>query len=103
VIQGVFHHPHGDDNLYRREPTERAPRDPMAGNKVVVNAGTWPVEDSQAVWITWTKNSAVQPHIAAVWQRSADNTSYWQAGLGSFERGDQVSYMVHAYENQSNE
>lgn len=103
MIQGVYHQPYGDDNLYRREPTERAPRDPMAGNKVVINASTWPVEMSQTVWITWTKEGVAQPDIGAVWQRSADNTSYWQAELGPFERGDQISYTVHANENQSNE
>ncbi len=103
MIQGVYHQPYGYDNLYSHEDTERNPRDPSAGSMVKINASTWPVEDSQSLWIVWTKNSVAQPDIGAQWQTDKDDTSYWQASFGPFARGDDISYTVHANENQANE
>ncbi len=103
MLQGVYHQPYGFDNLYSTESTERFPRDPMAGDTVLINARTWPVEPGQTVWITWTKNGVAQPAIGAQWTYDSQNTSYWQANLGQFARGDSIEYYVHANENQANE
>lgn len=103
MIQGVYHQPYGYDSLYGTEPTERAPRDPMAGDTVTVNAATWPVEDKQAVWVTWTRNGVAQPDVQAAFRLSKDGTSYWRADLGAFARGDQVTYTVHANESGADE
>jgi hypothetical protein len=54
VLSGVYHAPYGFDELYGTQPTERAPRDPMAGQNVVLKTTTWPVSPGQSVWITWT-------------------------------------------------
>src|SRR6185312_4830476 len=103
MLEGVAHAPYGQDNLYKTDPTDRFPRDPMAGDTIYVKAKTWPVEDGQTVWVTWTKNGVEQPAIGAAWQYQANAQSFWQAALGPFVRGDQITYEVHANENQANE
>src|SRR5260370_20752276 len=103
MLQGVYHQPYGYDDLYSTEPTERFPRDPMAGDAVLINATTWPIELGQTVWIVWTKNGISQPDIGAQWKYNTNNTTYWQANLGQFARGDSIEYSVHANENATNE
>lgn len=102
-LNGVYHDPYGYDELYGTQPTERAPRDPMAGQNVEINATTWPVSSGQSVWVTWTKNGVDQTPIGAAWDYNADNNSYWKLNLGSFSRGDQISYTVHADVDGTNE
>lgn len=96
ALGGVFHDPYGFDELYSTESTERAPRDPMAGEAVHVLATTWPIESGQSVWITWTKNGSNQAPIGASWDYNSDNNSYWDVSMGSFSRGDDITYTVHA-------
>jgi alpha-glucosidase (family GH31 glycosyl hydrolase) len=103
VIHGVSHSPTGHDDLYSTEPTERFPRDPMAGDTVFLNVSTFPIEPAQTVWITWSKNGTAQPPAGGTWQRNAGDRSYWTVQFGPFDRGDEISYTVHANEAGSNE
>lgn len=96
TLDGVYHHPTGYDELYATQPTERSPRDPMAGEAVTLHATTWPVSPGQSVWITWTKNGVAQPPIGAGWDYNSGNNSYWSVAMGSFARGDQITYTVNA-------
>lgn len=96
ALDGVFHNPTGIDELYSTEPTERAPRDPMAGDAVQINATTWPIESGQTVWVTWTKNGVSQTPVGAAWDHNTGNNSYWKINLGTFARGDKISYTVNA-------
>ncbi|GAA2736564.1 glycoside hydrolase family 31 protein [Pedococcus aerophilus] len=96
TLSGVFHSPYGADELYGAQPTERAPRDPMAGESVVVKATTWPVSPGQTVWVTWKKNGVDQTPIGAAFDYNNGNNSYWKIALGSFARGDQIQYWVNA-------
>ncbi|WP_431897721.1 TIM-barrel domain-containing protein [Nonomuraea sp. bgisy101] len=96
ALDGVYHQPTGIDDLYSAEPTERSPRDPMAGENVQINATTWPIEPGQTVWVTWTKNGVNQTPVGAAWDHNNGNNSYWKINLGSFARGDQISYTVNA-------
>lgn len=103
VLTGVFHDPTGNDELYATTPTERAPRDPMAGQAVTLHATTWPISPGQSVWITWTKNGVGQTPIGASWDYNSGNNTYWQVPMGSFSRGDQITYTVHADVDHANE
>ncbi len=96
TLTGVFHSPYGADELYGSQPTERAPRDPMAGDTVVVKATTWPVSSGQTVWVTWKKNGVDQTPIGAAFDYNNGNNSYWKVTLGTFARGDQIQYWVNA-------
>jgi alpha-glucosidase (family GH31 glycosyl hydrolase) len=96
ALDGIHHDPYGRDELYASQPTERSPRDPMAGEAVTIKATTWPVEPGQTVWITWNLNGVPQTPTGAAWDYNSGNNSYWQVGLGSFSRGDEIEYTVHA-------
>ena len=96
VLSGVYHAPYGFDELYGTQPTERAPRDPMAGQNVVLKTTTWPVSTGQTVWITWTKNGVNQTPIGAAWDYNSGNNTYWTLNMGSFVRGDKITYTVRA-------
>lgn len=96
VLEGVWHAPTGIDELYSTEPTERSPRDPMAGEAVTIKATTWPIASGQSVWVTWTLNGVEQTPVGAAWDYNSGNNTYWRIDLGDFERGDLVEYTVNA-------
>ncbi len=96
TIDGVYHSPYGDDDLYSTEPTERAPRDPMATQAVQLHSTTWPISPGQSVWVTWTKNGVAQTPIGCSFDYNSGNNSYWTVDLGAFTRGDQVTYTLNA-------
>lgn len=103
AIDGVWHAPYGIDDLYTIEATERFPRDPAAGETVYIKLTTWPVEPGQAAWIRWSKNGVAQPDVGAAWKYNSGNNSYWEAALGPFSKGDQITYTVHANKDGTNE
>ena len=108
ALDGVYHNPTGWDNLYddkevSSDPCERYPRDPGAGEDVYIKSKTWPNEPGQAVWIAWTKNGVPQSVINADWKYNSGNETHWEACLGSFAKGDEVEYYVHADQYGSNQ
>ncbi len=103
AIDGVWHKPYGIDDLYTVELTERHPRDPVAGENVYINLTTWPIEIGQATWISWTKNGAAQANIGGTWKYNSGNNSYWEVSMGSFNKGDVISYTVKANKDGANE
>ncbi|MEQ4480769.1 TIM-barrel domain-containing protein [Cohnella silvisoli] len=103
AIDGVYHAPYGTDDLYDVQVTERLPRDPVAGDTVYLKLTTWPIEAGQATWITWTKNGVTQTVINGTWKYNNGNNSYWEVNMGSFSKGDAVTYTVHANKSGANE
>ncbi|HDQ72971.1 MAG TPA: DUF4968 domain-containing protein [Chloroflexi bacterium] len=103
ALDGVWHNPYGIDAYYSSEPTERYPRDPVAGENVYIKATTWPIEWGQAVWVEWQKNGVNQSNVGASWKYNSGNNSYWEANLGSFSQGDVITYTVKANVNGTNE
>ncbi|WP_104177051.1 TIM-barrel domain-containing protein [Cryobacterium sp. Y50] len=95
-LDGVFHAPFGNDELYSSQLTERAPRDPMAGQAVRINATTWPIAPGQSVWVTWSRNGVEQSPVGAQFSYNTGNNSYWNIALGSFDRDDLITYSVNA-------
>ncbi|WP_415751905.1 hypothetical protein, partial [Listeria monocytogenes] len=85
-MDGEYHSPYGDDDLYTVQPTERSPRDPKAGEDVTLNITTWPIEDGQNVWVEWTKNGVAQENVTAAYDYNSGNNTYWKADLGKFEK-----------------
>ncbi|MEW6960062.1 TIM-barrel domain-containing protein [Trueperella pyogenes] len=96
TLAGIFHDPYGFDEQYAAQPTERAPRDPMAGENVWLHATTWPISPGQTTWVTWNVNGQIQDDKGFDWDYNSGNNSYWKLNLGSFKRGDVVSYTIHA-------
>ncbi len=96
TLSGVFHQPYGNDELYAAQPTERSPRDPMAGDAVQIKATTWPISPGQTVWVTWKKNGVDQTPVGAAFDYNSGSNTYWKTALGTFARGDQITYWVNA-------
>lgn len=96
TLTSVFHGPTGYDELYATTPTERAPRDPMVTQTVQVHATTWPISSGQTCWVTWTKNGVAQTPVGAAFDHNSGNNTYWNVNLGSFAKGDVISYTVNA-------
>ena len=108
AVEGIYHEPTGWDDLYggtevESNDCERYPRDPVAGDTVYLKSKTWPLEDGDAVWVTWTKNSVEQPVVNAEWKYNSGNDTHWEANMGSFAKGDVVTYTLHANQNGANE
>lgn len=103
AIDGVWHDPYGLNCIYDIQPNERLPRNPVAGETVLVRSTTWPIESGQTVWITYTKNGIQQQAVGSSWKSNSGNNSYWEANLGSFQKGDAVEYVVHANKDGQNE
>ncbi|WP_099224565.1 TIM-barrel domain-containing protein [Listeria costaricensis] len=103
ALDGVYHNPYGDDDLYTVQPTERSPRDPKAGEDVILNITTWPIESGQSVWVEWTKNDEAQPDVGAAYNYNSGNNTYWDANIGSFKKGDKITYTIKANVNGGNE
>lgn len=108
AINGIYHEPTGWDDLYggsevESNDCERYPRDPVAGENVYLKSKTWPLEDGDAVWVTWTKNGVEQPVVNAEWKYNSGNDTHWEANIGSFAKGDVITYTLHANQYGANE
>ncbi|MEA5456708.1 glycoside hydrolase family 31 protein [Sinomonas sp. JGH33] len=96
TLSGVFHGPTGYDELYSTTPTERSPRDPMATQTVQLHSTTWPISPGQTCWVSWSKNGVAQTDVGCSFDYNSGNNSYWKINLGTFAKGDQITYTVHA-------
>ncbi|QUI20955.1 carbohydrate-binding protein [Vallitalea pronyensis] len=109
AIDGIWHNPLGYEGIYpgssevQFEPSERYPRDPQAGENVYIKMNTWPIESGQATWVTWTKNGVSQPVVNSDWKYNDSGNTYWEANLGSFQKGDRITYTVHGNKDSQNE
>lgn len=108
AINGIYHEPTGWDDLYggsevESNDCERYPRDPVAGENVYLKSKTWPLEDGDAVWVTWTQNGVEQPVVNAEWKYNSGNDTHWEANIGSFAKGDVITYTLHANQYGANE
>ena len=84
----IVHHPYGNDDPYKRTPTERFPRDPKPGERVQI--GFRAPAGLRDAWVDVTSGGAART-VAA--QSLGDGL--WTADLGSFASG-RVTYVVRA-------
>ncbi len=96
-LQGLLHEPYGLEHPYEQAPTERFPRDPIAGQPVALGVATWPPGAAQAVWATWALDGgAGEERAEGGWVRDDEERSYWQVLLPAFRREQRVTYRLHA-------
>lgn len=82
------HHPYGNDDPYKRTPTERFPRDPKPGDRVQIGfRGPSMVREA---WVEVTSGGATRRVEA-----QAVGDGLWTADLGSFASG-RVAYVIRA-------
>jgi hypothetical protein len=95
-LQGLFHNPYGLEHPYEQAPTERFPRDPVAGQSVVLGLATWPAGAAEEVWANWTVEGVGEEKAEGHWARDDEGRSYWQVRLPAFRQGQRVTYHLHA-------
>lgn len=78
----------------------RVPMCASAGEHVVLNIGTWPIERGQSVRVayavTHADGASEGGEAAAAWSHHAGANSYGHAGLGPFCDGDRVRYVLRS-------
>jgi len=95
----ILHNPHGIEDPYTPQPSERTPREPRAGDAVAVAVVTRPADavDAVSVHVSCTsEESRVIPAAVAAWDGEGTR---WEAHLGAFPAGARVSYQAVALSN----
>jgi len=90
----ILHSPYGIEDPYTPQPWERTPREPRAGEDVVVAVVTRPAGavDAVSVHASYTsEESRVIPATVVAWEGEGTR---WEAHLGAFPAGARVSYRV---------
>ena len=91
----LCHQPYGREHPYEKEPTERFPRDPQAGQRVTLSVTSSPPRTLETVWCELRLEGKGGLHdIEGQWQRDDDAASYWHIELPPFSEGDLVRYRV---------
>ncbi|TXK74858.1 hypothetical protein [Paenibacillus sp. N3.4] len=89
----LIHKPTGYDDPYVILPYERFPREPEAGDAVIVHLLTQPFQASQVVTVQATVNGVPAAQaVPAIVKVLADGEKVWEAQLGPYLAGDEVSY-----------
>ncbi len=82
----------------------RRPRRVSAGERVLLEIGTWPIAPGQRAWITWWSSGdevSIERCTDATWTRNEGENSYWSISIGPFRQGDIVEYAVCASDELS--
>lgn len=99
-LQGLFHQPYGLEHPYEQEPTERFPRNPVAGQPVALGVATWPPATAEAVWADWlVEGTDDGGQSLGTWVEDTGDRSYWRIHLPSFQPGRRVAYCLYARQN----
>lgn len=89
----LLHQPTGFDDPYVILPFERFPREPEAGDTVTVRLLTRPLQASQVVSVHTTVGGIPAAHgVPAVLKVMDGGEKVWEAQLGPYLAGDEVSY-----------
>ncbi len=78
----------------------RIPEAPLAGERISVWIGTYPIEPGQSVWVELIVRKADSSEVTntqpASWHSNDEprHNSYWVAHIGPFESRDRVQYFV---------
>jgi len=98
-LQGLVHKPYGLEHPYEQEPTERFPRDPMAGEGTTLGVATWPAGAAEAVWATWRREGSSREKLVGghrTQEQDDENRSLWSVELPPFGPRERVTYRLHA-------
>jgi len=98
-LQGLLHNPYGLEHPYEQEPTERFPRDPIAGEPTALGVATWPAGAAKAVWATWRREGSSGEELTGghcTQEQDDENRSLWSVELPPFSPRERVIYRLHA-------
>ncbi|HEX7974183.1 MAG TPA: glycoside hydrolase family 57 protein [Anaerolineales bacterium] len=79
--------------------TSKSARKLPPDQKLAILIGTWPVEQGQTAWVTYSidhsDGSREEGQVEAIWQYNQESDSFWKAEVGPFRKGDRVVYTLH--------
>jgi alpha-glucosidase (family GH31 glycosyl hydrolase) len=91
----IIHQPYGLEHPYEQLPSERAPRDPVAGELVTLGAITCPQSAFQSVWAEWKhEGDSAFTRSEAKWVNNNGEQDFWKMNLPAFEAGSRVTYRI---------
>ncbi|MDD5371303.1 MAG: glycoside hydrolase family 31 protein [Anaerolineaceae bacterium] len=93
----LHHQPYGEQHPYEPLPCERFPRDPSAGDPVMLGVETGHIPTVDTVWCTWQAEGHPLVHrtegVKCVDNETAD---LWRVQLPAFTGGDVIRYRLFA-------
>ncbi len=96
-LQRLEHSPYGMEHPYTQGPEERTPRQPLAGQPVILGAVTAPAGAAAQVWAEWSSSSG-QPGRAEgePSQGTVEGSAAWKVELPAFAPLERVHYRLFA-------
>lgn len=93
----ILHRPYGKNHPYDQEPEERFPREPIAGQPVILGIKTSPGSIFDTLWTVWRiEGSTVDHRVAGTIIEKAGEYDLWHVELPSFQQGAKISYCFFA-------
>jgi alpha-glucosidase (family GH31 glycosyl hydrolase) len=122
ILEALTHTPLGIEHPYHQDPDERFPRQPLAGQPVELGVRTFPPHAAARVWATWnvaggdqgsseatliarggTEAETMQFATSTIRLGGTRAGDTWRADLPAFEIGQQVTYLLHAMDGDTQE
>lgn len=97
ALKRLDHQPYGEDHPYEQDPNERFPRLPVENEPVTLGAATFPTGSAERVWATWNGDDQGQERRReGILAGEDEENSFWEIPLPSFQRGQTITYRLHA-------
>src|SRR5450759_3121311 len=94
-LHHLEHSPLGEEHPYQQEPTERTPRQPLAGQPVTLGLVTYPAAAAERVWVQWQAGGS-QGQVEGAVSAQEDLRTCWKAALPAFPALQTVTYRLFA-------
>ena len=89
----IIHKPYGNYNRYEPQLFERFPKQPKKGEKILINATTWPMNKDMEVYLSYCVNKKKSSQvIGELKTRGSEGFWYWE--IGPFNELDGVEYQI---------
>jgi len=91
----ILHSPFGFHHPYQQEPYERTPRQPVAGQEVLLNVATTPFDAFYRLYAQWQLNGDhTEFQAEGSIKNQDDGQRFWTIELPPFSYCDRVSYRI---------
>lgn len=90
----IIHKPYGNYNRYEPQIYERFPKEPLKGEKVIINAVTWPIDSTMEVYLNYKVNNLESTEKKGQFQ-NLGSEEFWQWEIGPFNELEQVEYYIY--------
>jgi alpha-D-xyloside xylohydrolase len=96
----ILHNPYGWNHPYEPGQDERIPRDPVAGQAVVLQAVSQPGGNFDRMSVEWQREGETRPHsLEGECIEQGEDRCYWRFEMPAFSYASRVSYRFNGYRN----